>query len=63
MTLRKGNTSVNGLIRRHPTTNKLNIELILALPSGSHRKGFVGRRENRAEILLLKLNRRIEEFN
>jgi hypothetical protein len=38
-------------------------ELISALPSGSHRKGFCGRRKNRAEILLLELNRRIEEFN
>jgi len=26
-------------------------EVILALPSGSHRRGFGGRRENRAEIL------------
>jgi len=39
------------------------LELMSALPSVSHRKGFLGRRENRAENLLLELNRRIEEFN
>ena len=39
------------------------LELMSELPSVSHRKGFFGRRENRAEILLLKLNRKIEEFN
>jgi SAM-dependent methyltransferase len=39
------------------------LELMSALPSVSHRKGFFGRRENRAEILLLELNRKIEAFN
>jgi SAM-dependent methyltransferase len=39
------------------------LELMSELPSVLHRKGFFGRRENRAEILLLELNRKIGEFN
>ena len=39
------------------------LELMSELPSVSRRKGFLGHRENRAEILLLELNRKIEAFN
>jgi len=39
------------------------LEPLSVLPSGSHWKGFWGHREDRAEILLLELNRKIEEFN
>lgn len=39
------------------------LEPISALPSVSHRKGFFGHREDRAQSLLLELNRKIEEFN
>ena len=39
------------------------IDPISEFPSVSHRKGFWGRKENRAETLILELNRRIEEFN
>ena len=39
------------------------LEPISGLPSVSRWKRFLGHRENRAEILLLELNRKIEEFN
>ena len=39
------------------------LEPISALPTVSRWKGFWGHREDRAEILLLRLNRKIEEFN
>jgi SAM-dependent methyltransferase len=39
------------------------LEPISALPTVSHWKGFLGHREDRAQSLLLELNRKIEEFN
>jgi hypothetical protein len=39
------------------------LDAISALPTISRRKGFLGHREDRTEILLLELNRKIEEFN
>ncbi len=39
------------------------LEPISGLPSVSSWKGFWGHREDRAEILLLELNRKMEEFN
>jgi len=39
------------------------LELVSALSPGSHRKRFFTHREDRTEILLLELNKKIEEFN
>jgi SAM-dependent methyltransferase len=39
------------------------LDPISGLPSVSRWKGFLGHREDRAEILLLELNRKIEQFN
>jgi len=39
------------------------LEPISGLPSISRSKGFLGRREDRAEILLMELNKKIEAFN
>jgi O-antigen chain-terminating methyltransferase len=39
------------------------LDPISGLPSVSRWKGFLGRRDDRAEVLLLELNRKIEEFN
>jgi O-antigen chain-terminating methyltransferase len=39
------------------------LDPISGLPSVSRWKGFLGRRDDKAEVLLLELNRKIEEFN
>ena len=39
------------------------LDPISELPSGSRWKGFGGHREDRAKMILLELNRKIEEFN